>query len=98
MADLRRAQQDRVVVGRDRSHRLALEQLEVEGLQILAQVRRSGLVEDQSRPVISLSIGVAAVALPAKNFAPQTLLESARRCHDASHHGGGNGMKSIEIF
>ncbi len=45
-----------------------------------------------------VSIGAAAVAAPAKNFAPQTLLDSARRCHDAAHRSGGNAVKSIEIL
>ncbi len=47
---------------------------------------------------LSLSMGVAAIALPPKNFDSQTLLDSASRCLFAARGSGGDSVKSIEIY
>jgi HD-like signal output (HDOD) protein/GGDEF domain-containing protein len=46
----------------------------------------------------SVSIGLASVAQPAKNFEPRSLLESATRCLAAAQRSGGGTMKSIGIY
>ena len=46
----------------------------------------------------TVSVGLAAVSLAPKNFAPQTLLESAMRCLVAAQRSGGNTLKSIGIY
>ncbi len=53
------------------------------------------LVSDTVR--LSLSAGVATLALPSKNFPPSDLIASAERCLDAAIHSGGNSLKSIEL-
>jgi HD-like signal output (HDOD) protein/GGDEF domain-containing protein len=45
-----------------------------------------------------VSVGVAAVALPPKNFPPQDLLTAANRCLYGSQASGGGVVKSIEIY
>jgi GGDEF domain-containing protein len=47
---------------------------------------------------LSVSVGVATVALPPRNFPVATLIEKASRCLYAAHAAGGNGQKSIEIY
>jgi GGDEF domain-containing protein len=47
---------------------------------------------------ISLSVGVASVALPLKNFPPRELLAAADRCLYGSRASGGGVVKSIEIY
>lgn len=46
---------------------------------------------------LSLSAGVATVALPSRNFLPVDLVTPAERCLDAALHAGGNIIKSIEL-
>ena len=46
----------------------------------------------------SLSIGAATVAMPARNFPPDDLLQAAERCLYAASAGGGNLVKSIDIY
>jgi diguanylate cyclase (GGDEF)-like protein len=45
---------------------------------------------------ISVSIGVAAVATPARNFSAEDLIQSAQRCLFAAQSAGGGAVKSIE--
>ena len=47
---------------------------------------------------ISISVGVATVSLPPKNFRPDVLLESAGRCLAAAQQSGGNTLKSIGVY
>lgn len=49
-------------------------------------------------PVLSVGIGAATVAMPPKNFPPQSLIESAARCLYGSLCAGGGVLKSIEIY
>jgi hypothetical protein len=46
---------------------------------------------------LSLSAGVATLALPSRNFPPQELVTAAERCLDAAQLAGGNQLKSIEL-
>jgi GGDEF domain-containing protein len=46
----------------------------------------------------TLSLGVATVSLPSKNFPPRDLLQAASRCLDASKTCGGRTIKSIDVF
>lgn len=46
---------------------------------------------------LSLSAGVATIALPSRNFPPTDLITAAERCLDAALHAGGNVIKSIEL-
>ena len=47
---------------------------------------------------IGVSIGVATLSLPPKNFPPNDLFEGATRCLYGSHASGGGVVKSIEIY
>ena len=53
-------------------------------------------VATASRP-IKLSLGVATVVLPPRNFLERDLIEAARRCLQAADNSGGDAVKSIEI-
>jgi len=44
------------------------------------------------------SAGVAAVALPPKNFPPHDLIETAERCLTAAQSSGSSVVKSLEIY
>jgi hypothetical protein len=46
---------------------------------------------------ISLSAGVATLALPPKNFPPQQLIDAAQRCLAGVQLSGGSAVKSIEF-
>jgi HD-like signal output (HDOD) protein/GGDEF domain-containing protein len=50
----------------------------------------------EAAPSMTVSIGLAAVLLPPKNFRAQDLIESAERCLHAAQRCGGNALKSIE--
>jgi len=68
------------------------------GNQLIDQIRQLDLGRSPTgRPIVSLSAGVATVALPPKNFLAQALLESAERCLYGAHAAGGV-LKSIEIY
>lgn len=46
---------------------------------------------------ITLSIGVATLTLPPKNFPPQELIDAARRCLGGAQLSGGDTVKSLEF-
>lgn len=48
-------------------------------------------------PVLSLSIGLASLNVPPKNFPASELISAARRCLSAAQLSGGNSVKSIEL-
>ena len=64
---------------------------------LLSQVRTliSNLQSNRRLPPCVPSAGVASVGTPPKNFPPQALLETARRCQAAA--GPSGGVKSLEI-
>ena len=63
--------------------------------QLLRELRHIAAPSEAS-PTMTISIGLAAVALPPKNFRPQDLIDSAQRCLHAAQSCGGNALKSIE--
>jgi HD-like signal output (HDOD) protein/GGDEF domain-containing protein len=66
--------------------------------QVLQQVKTwrmpGPIVQDLE---ISLSAGVATLALPPKNFPAHQLVDAARRCLSGVQLSGGNAVKSIEF-
>lgn len=68
------------------------------GWQLLDVARRHmrQSLSHAPRP-IKVSLGVATVALPPRNFSEQQLIEAARRCLQAAQTSGGDTVKSIEI-
>jgi diguanylate cyclase (GGDEF)-like protein len=69
------------------------------GSQLVERIRQLGLGRSQSgRPAVSVSVGVATVALPPKNFPAQELLVAADRCLYSARASGGGVVKSIENF
>jgi diguanylate cyclase (GGDEF)-like protein len=51
-----------------------------------------------ARSNLSVSIGVAAVPMPPKNFAAKSLIDSANRCLHAAQMPSGNAVKSIDVM
>ncbi|MBW3595958.1 MAG: hypothetical protein KY475_01635, partial [Planctomycetes bacterium] len=47
---------------------------------------------------MTLSVGVATLALSPRNFPPQELIDAAWRCLSAAQTSGGNVVKSIDIY
>ncbi|MGH7193244.1 MAG: hypothetical protein ACREJM_06870, partial [Candidatus Saccharimonadales bacterium] len=47
---------------------------------------------------LSVSVGLATAAAPAKNFNPTDLIRSAERCLSTAQFSGGNCVKTIEIY
>ena len=67
--------------------------------RILDEARSGHLVAQNGvgQP-ISMSIGIASVALPAKNFPAEDLQEAALRCLSAVQSCGGDNVKSIDVY
>lgn len=63
---------------------------------LLQEMRQLSLTDGGVSPTVS--IGLASIDSPAKNFLPVTLVESATRCLSAAQLAGGNTLKSIGIF
>jgi HD-like signal output (HDOD) protein len=53
---------------------------------------------NESSPKATVSIGVATVVLPPRNFPVGQLIDAAKRCATAQQSTGGDGVKSIEIY
>jgi len=53
---------------------------------------------EHGHATLALSIGLATVSLPAKNFPARDLAEAAERCLQAVQRSGGEGVKSIDIY
>jgi PleD family two-component response regulator len=51
-----------------------------------------------SQTSATISIGVASLSLPSKNFPSDNLLKAAARCLDAAKLSGGNTLKSIDVY
>jgi HD-like signal output (HDOD) protein/GGDEF domain-containing protein len=67
--------------------------------ELVMGVRRmtaSPLVSEAA--ILSVSIGVASLALPPKNFPAAELIRAAERCLNGAKLSGGNAVKSIEIY
>jgi HD-like signal output (HDOD) protein/GGDEF domain-containing protein len=69
------------------------------GNQLLTGIRQFGApLPGQLRPSVSVSIGIAAITVPPRNFSAGDQVESAERCLHAARLSGGNALKSIEIY
>jgi GGDEF domain-containing protein len=55
-------------------------------------------VKEAGHRAATLSVGVATVAMPPKNFPPSDLFATASRCLYGSHASGGGVVKSLEIY
>lgn len=62
-----------------------------------ALLRRVRELTGNGAPV-SVSVGLATAAAPAKNFNPADLIRSAERCLSTAQFSGGNCVKTIEIY
>ena len=65
-------------------------------MQAISRAAPVGL--DSGSRAASLSVGVATVAMPPKNFPPSDLFATASRCLYGSHASGGGVAKSLEIY
>jgi hypothetical protein len=72
----------------------------VETARLLLKLARSGRVSGGASSVqpLALNIGVASVAMPAKNFPAADLVAAAQRCLFAAEAGGSDGVKSIDVL
>jgi HD-like signal output (HDOD) protein/GGDEF domain-containing protein len=59
--------------------------------------RRLGASKGAVVGPITVSVGVASMSVPPKNFPAQELIKRADRCLYGAKSAGGNGLKSIEI-
>ncbi len=94
-ASLRAGDARFAVILEDYDRRQAVEAADqlVRGLHRWSQDRA-----DEGDPLITVSIGVATVAMPPKNFPATDLLEAVERCLYGAKASGGNGLKSIDIY
>jgi GGDEF domain-containing protein len=66
--------------------------------EIARRVREFGApLGEATGTSLTLSIGLASLAVVPKNFPPQELIASARRCLDGAQLSGGDTLKSIEL-
>ncbi|HEY2762003.1 MAG TPA: GGDEF domain-containing protein, partial [Pirellulales bacterium] len=69
------------------------------GHMIVDEVRRVCARSDElTRAKLTVSVGVATIVTPAKNFLAQNLIASADRCLHAAQLCGGNAIKSIDVL
>ncbi len=69
------------------------------GNQLLGKVRKLTLnATAGGPPPLTISLGIASVAVPPKNFQGERLAESAARCLYGAQASGGNSLKSLEIY
>lgn len=69
------------------------------GNLLIDRMRRLATVGDRDhRTTLTLSVGVATVSLPPKNFPARDLLAAADRCLYGSSASGGGVVKSLEIY
>lgn len=81
-----------VIAGCDRRAAVSI------GHQLHCAIRSLVGAEQTSDDSPTLSVGVATVSLPSKNFPPDDLLKAAARCLDAAQLSGGNTLKSIDVY
>ncbi len=68
--------------------------------EILSQIEKMAHRLEESGTILKYlaSAGVAAVALPPKNFPPHDLIETAERCLAGAQSSGTSVVKSLEIY
>jgi GGDEF domain-containing protein len=95
MAQLRTSENRIAIVLPDYDRSAAVEA----AYRVLDAVRRLNHRQPAAaRAQLSVSLGVATAPMPAKNFAPHLLLESANRCLHAAQVPSGNAVKSIDVL
>ena len=52
----------------------------------------------RSRNAVSISVGLATLSMPPKNFPARELMDTAERCLDGVQLSGGDGLKSREVY
>jgi GGDEF domain-containing protein len=65
--------------------------------QVLDGVRKWSDQIPQGSRHLTLSIGLASLAMPPRNFPVSELVQAAERCLNGVQLSGGNGLKSIDI-
>jgi GGDEF domain-containing protein len=65
--------------------------------RLLGQALANWWDQRQEAAALTVSIGIATLAFPSKNFPPRELLTPAQRCLSAANLSGGNCVKSIEV-
>lgn len=68
------------------------------GRQLVRNVATTIGTSLQISTPLTLSVGVASVSTPSKNFPSDNLLKAAARCLDAAKLSGGNTCKSIDVY
>jgi GGDEF domain-containing protein len=66
--------------------------------ELVRGVRRLGEKREGLTAKLSISVGVATLNLPPKNFPQFELIDAARRCLHAAKLSGGDCVKSIGIY
>ena len=66
---------------------------------LLTAVRKWSLDNARrGRNAVSISVGLATLSMPPKNFPPRELIDAAVRCLDGVQLSGGDGLKSREVY
>mgnify|MGYP002622868609 CR=1 FL=1 len=69
------------------------------GRELLRRVQHAAATQsDDLHPAITVSVGIATVAMVAKNFPATRLIDGADRCVYAAQAAGGDALKSVEIL
>ncbi len=70
------------------------------GKELSRQVRAwaRSMTAEGDGPMATISVGAASISCVSKNFPFRDLLDSAERCVYAAHCGGGDAVKTIEIY
>ncbi len=66
--------------------------------QQLLRVVQNIVARDTNDDRLCVSLGVATIDLPAKNFPAQELIHAAERCLQSAQSGGGRAVKSIAVY
>jgi HD-like signal output (HDOD) protein len=86
---LRESRLGLILEGHDRQRTVGLTRRLLEGVRYWSR--------ENSGPSFSISVGIAALSLPPKNFPSQELIDAAARCLSGVQLSGGDGLKSIDI-
>jgi GGDEF domain-containing protein len=106
-AECRRIDQERAIVVQYRDLQFAVILADCDRRQavdvandLLIRLRRTQppALDHRSAAAMTVSIGVASVVLPPKNFPADELVRAAERCLNGARLSGGNAVKSIEIY
>jgi HD-like signal output (HDOD) protein/GGDEF domain-containing protein len=79
-----------ILKGYDRQKTVGLTRRLLEGVRYWSR--------ENNGPSFSISVGIAALALPPKNFPSQELIDAAERCLSGVQLSGGDGLRSIDIY